>query len=118
MSYEIRFLQALALTVAAEGVVIIALMRLLPGVRRYGSSLTKTIVAGTLPSVATLPYLWFVVPALINTYAAQLIIGEVAVFAVETLIIRFLVNLPLRWCALLSLSANGASILAGLAVFR
>lgn len=118
MSYEVRFLQALALTVAVEGCVIIALVRLLPAIRRYAPSLLKTIAAGTVPSMATLPYLWFVVPAFIKTYTAQSIAGEIGVFAVEIVIIRLLVNLPLRWCTLLSLAANGASILAGLVAFR
>jgi hypothetical protein len=118
MNYEITFLQALSLTVAVECAVVVALTRLLPGVRRYAPSLTKTIAAGTIPSMATLPYLWFVVPALIHPYVVQLMAGGGAGFAGGWVVVRLILNLPPRWGARVAFSANAASILAGMIVFR
>jgi hypothetical protein len=75
------------------------------------------MVAGTLPSFATLPYLWFILPAFLSVYSLRLIAGECAVVAAETVFIRFIV--PVKWwqAALLSLASNIASIIAGLLVF-
>jgi hypothetical protein len=118
MDYEIKFMEALALTVAVEAIVICMMIRLLPPLRRRSIPLLPMVAAGVIPSVATLPYLWFIAPAFIHPYGLQVGAGEVAIWAVETVMIRLLVNIPVRWCALLSFTANAASVLAGLAVFR
>ncbi|MBN1578896.1 MAG: hypothetical protein JW913_20210 [Chitinispirillaceae bacterium] len=118
MKYETLFLQALLLTIAVEGAVIAGAARFFPVLRRWKIPAARIIGAGIIPSIATLPYLWFVLPAFIASYSMKIVIGEVAIALIETVMLRLLINLPLRHCALLSLLANGASILAGLAVFR
>ena len=73
---------------------------------------------GVIPSVATLPYFWFILPAFVTAYHLRVLLGETTIFAVEAVLLRLLINLSLRWCILLSFLANGVSILAGLVVFR
>ncbi len=118
MGYETRFLHALLLTVAVEGAVIVAMLRFFPGVNKWKIPLRRAVGAGVVPSVATLPYLWFVLPAFLTGYYLRTVIGEAGIILVETIILRLLLNLPLRDCAILSLLANIASILAGLAIFH
>ena len=118
MQYEIRFLLALALTVSVEGAVVIAALRLFPLFRKRKVSWTRCFVAGMMPSITTLPYLWFILPMMLSTYLLRLIIGESVIFMVETVLIRFLVNIRWKHAVLLSFIANGASIIAGLLVFR
>jgi hypothetical protein len=118
MIFETQFLLALAITVAAETAVIAAMLRLVPAMRKFNVPIPRIIGAGVVPSVATLPYFWLVLPAFVTSYHLRVLLGETTIFAVETVLLRLLINLPLRYCALLSFLANGASILAGLAVFR
>ena len=118
MNYEIRFLFALALTLAVEGTVIIISLRILPTFRTRRVSWSRSIIAGIVPSVATLPYLWFIFPLVISDYYVRIVTGEIAIIGAETVVLRYLTNLSWRKVALLSLLANIASIAAGLLVFK
>ena len=116
--YEQHFLRALPLTVAVEACVVIALLRLLPALKKYPLSLLNVAAAGTVPSILTLPYLWFIMPLFIQNYTGRVVGGEITVFLAETVLLRVITGIPWRCNALLSFVANGASILAGLIVFR
>lgn len=118
MRYESLFLCALALTVAVESAAIVTMLRVVSGLRREKYAMIRIAAAGVLPSVATLPYLWFVLPAFMSGYHFRVAIGEVAVFFVEAALLDLLLGVRARYAALLSVVANCASIIAGLAVFR
>jgi hypothetical protein len=62
MSYELMFLRALAFTVAVETAVLFAARPVFLR-REPGGSPLRLVAAGSLCSAATLPYLWFVLPA-------------------------------------------------------
>lgn len=117
-AYEIQFLKALTVTVAVEAVVVLGL--LYTGFfKKAGISVSwpNRLAAATIPSFATLPYLWFVLPAFIGTYLLRTILGEIGIVLTEMVMIRFLTGLPWWKSALLSFFANVLSIIIGLIVF-
>lgn len=108
MTYELRFLESFALTVAVETAVLWAALRLLPGAVPAPSS-GRILGAGMLCSSATLPWLWFVLPAFVASRGLYLGIGESAVALAETAILAAM--LPAAWprALALSLACNGIS---------
>lgn len=115
MDYEGMFLRALLATVAIETAVLWGLIRLIP-IAGVAPSPGRILAAGLLCSAATLPYLWFVLPAWIPEHRALLAIGEPAVTVLEGGILTLLgVAKPGRAMAL-SLACNLVSFLAGLAM--
>lgn len=113
-SLETRFLAALGITVVVETAVILCLIRLVFKLDSVRLSWPRGAFAGFFASFATLPYLWFVLPAFVRSYPISVVSGELGVFVIEAIAYVFLLNLPLRKTLLLSLSANLASIIAGL----
>jgi hypothetical protein len=60
MPYELNFLIALGVSIATEFIVITALIKYF--YRQASVNSAKLIAAGVLPTMATLPYVWFVLP--------------------------------------------------------
>jgi len=116
MQYEGMFLKALGLTVTIETTVLWAVTRML---RRDGMPSTGRVLAcGALCSSATLPYLWFVLPAWVQDRPMLMAIGEPAVTLAEAGILAL--ALPARPARALALSfaCNLISFLIGLGVMR
>jgi hypothetical protein len=118
MMYEIRFLVALAITVVTETTVIFILIRALWKISAAGLSTLRCLFAGIFASFATLPYLWFVLPAIVKPYQAQVVTGETGVFIIEALAYYYLLNLSIRRSVFMSLIANFVSIIIGICIFR
>lgn len=108
MDYEIDFLRAWATTIAVETAVLWAALRLRPG-KGPLPSLPRILGAGLLCSSATLPWLWFVLPAFVASRGAYLGIGETGVALAEAAILAGM--LPATWprALALSLACNGMS---------
>ena len=117
MAYEGRFLCSLALTIALETAMLVLLCRLVFKTSRPQVPLGRLIFAGILCSFATLPYLWFILPAWIESHAAYIAVGELSVTFAEAVIYGFV--LPITWprAACLSVACNLTSFLIGLVVF-
>jgi uncharacterized protein YqhQ len=118
MNYETLFCKALITTVVTESAAIATIIRFVAGIGHRRIVWPRIVGACIIPSCATLPYLWFVLPAFITDFYVRTIVGEVAITVTETVILKALLLLPWRYCALLSLVANCASIGAGLLIFR
>jgi hypothetical protein len=118
MTYELRFLLALAVTVVIETAVIFILLRALFKLRSSTLSNARILFAGIFASFATLPYLWFVLPALVKPYWVQVSAGEAGVFAVEAVFYYFVLNVSAKRAAVLSVIANIASIVVVMVFFR
>jgi hypothetical protein len=116
ISFELRFLISLVITVAVETAVIIGCIRFLFKIPSLQLPLRRCLFAGFFASFATLPYLWFVLPAFVHPYPLQVTAGEAGVFIIEAVAYLFLLNLPFRKTAILSFLANLASIIVGLIV--
>ena len=117
MNYELRFFYALILTISVETTVIVVVLFFLFRTESNGIRRSRFLGAGVFPSLATLPYFWFVLPTMISSYVACILIGETVIFAVEIVLLRLLLNMRWRSVAILSFLANSASIVAGLLVF-
>lgn len=110
--YEYTFLKALFLTIIIESEVIFLLTKYLLKKELSNASIA---VAGALPSFATLPYLWFVLPVFfIGHHTLFIIVGEFLVFILEALILYKLLDVKIQEAFLLSLVANLASYAFGL----
>lgn len=115
--YEILFVKALCVTVAVEAAVIIICIRLIP-VLSCRITVIKSFAISIIPSVLTLPYLWFLLPVFITDYNHRMIIGEIFIFLFEIILIKIIADFPWRFALMLSFLANSASIAAGLVVFK
>jgi hypothetical protein len=112
--FEVRFLIAAGITVIVETAVILCIIRLGFKIGASKVSWGRILFAGFFASFATLPYLWFVLPAFIHSYALMVAFGELGVFLLEAGAYVFLLNLPAGRTLILSFAANIASILVGL----
>jgi hypothetical protein len=114
ISFEVRFLISLAITVVVETAVIVSCTRFWFKIPSSQLTLRRCLFAGSFASFATLPYLWFVLPAFVHSYPLLITGGETGVFIIEAVAYIFLLDLPLRKTAVLSFLANFASIIAGM----
>ena len=112
LSYEAKFLVALALTLVIE--IPVAVMALWYWFKRKEIPRGKIVTAGLVASGLTLPYLWFILPAFIPNPFIYIAVGEVSVFLVETFIYVWLLKVNLRQALAVSFLANAASFAAGL----
>ena len=111
--WVLAWLRAFALTLAVELPVAVALLAFIEPrrARRAG--------AAVLANLATHPLVWFAFPGLTAGPAARLASSEVWAVVGEAAIYRFIwPALPLHRAALVSLAANTASFLVGLALAR
>jgi hypothetical protein len=115
-SFELRFLISLLITVVVETSVILCCIRFWFKITSSQLPLHRCLFAGFFASFATLPYLWFVLPAFVHSYPLQVISGEIGVFVIEAVAYLFLLDLPLRKTVALSFLANLASVIVGLFV--
>jgi hypothetical protein len=114
MAYEWEFAIALFITLAIEVPVAIALVKL--AYKRRDIAASRIAGAGILASALTLPYLWFVLPALALPRGLYAMLGEVLVVLVEALLYRMMLGLKFADALLISAIANAASAAAGLAL--
>jgi len=113
MLVEERFLVALALTILIEVGVLLILFNFLFK-RDFKNS--KLIIIGSMLSVLSLPYLWFVLPPFINA-RYYLLYGEIIIIVAEALLLSYLLKLRISRALLVSVLINAASFLAGFAIF-
>jgi hypothetical protein len=109
-SLEADLLYALAVTVVIETAVLLA------GWRWFAAGAPirwpRLLFAGILPSAATMPYLWFILPHYVNG-PVYLPLGETLVVLAEAPILAALLDLRPARALTASLLCNGASFLAG-----
>jgi hypothetical protein len=114
--YEALFVQALALTIASETAVVVALVYALNRRNPNRPSIGRVLAASFFASLATLPYLWFVLPAFVGPALVRTIGGEIGIVLVETAVYRLMLGVSVRQSLLLSTVANAVSIVVGLVV--
>lgn len=115
ISLEADFLLALAVTVLIETAVLLA------GWRWFGDGTAvrwrRLALAGALPSIASMPYLWFILPHFVNG-PAYVPLGESLVVLAEALILAVLLEWWPARALLASVLCNSASFFAGPWVLR
>ena len=111
MSYERLFLLALGFTVAVETFVLLLLRAWLR------KSWTRLAGAGVFASGLTLPYVWFVLPALLGTGTAYAAGAETFAVLVEAVFLAAFLGLGTGKALGVSVLCNAASWLTGRLVF-
>lgn len=117
MRYEGMFLRALGATVAIETATLWGLTRL-AGRGGDRPPTGRVLANGILCSSATLPYLWFVLPAWVQGRTALMAIGEPAVTLAEAGILALALPAEPAKALALSFACNLISFLIGLAVLH
>ncbi|MFH0785733.1 MAG: hypothetical protein V2B20_27815 [Pseudomonadota bacterium] len=110
--YVIVFFKALVVTDIVEIPLVWYLLS--QSFRRTGKPvvLRQIIAAAFFANMATLPFLWFVYPEFLD-FSSAVALGEATALVGETLLYYFLLGASLRVAFLISLVANGASVLVG-----
>jgi len=112
MLYEQKFLFSLLLTLIIEIPVVFVFVRHF--YRHKEIEISKIVFISFLASALTLPYFWFILPAYVFSRSIYIIVGESLVILAETVIYNQLLKLKLSESFVISLAANGSSILLGL----
>lgn len=113
MSYELLFVQALVLTILLEAGVLLAAVRWL--FRAYSATLPtwKVLAAAAACTGLTLPYVWFLLPALELTHPQYLIVAEGFAVLAEAALLLLLLDFRPRRALLASLLCNSFSAMVG-----
>ncbi len=115
VDYELNFLQALAFTVAIETIVLIVLIK--TAFNKEKQPLYQLILAGIVASTATLPYVWFILPAFIHARILYIICAETWALIAETFIINGILRIKLLQSLAISFICNLISFSIGLLIF-
>ena len=106
MIYEIYFLENLAYSVAIESIVI---LYLLP----KDIKLIYRVGACILPTLTTLPYIWFIFPIFLGDGAFYRYFSELFAVVVEGWIIYLIANIKIKQAFFISFVANFISFFVG-----
>lgn len=109
--YELLFLKALCWTLLFEVPVVVGALRCSPW--KAGLSWPALLGTAFVPTLLTLPYLWFLGPWLESDPMLRAIVGEVSVALVEGVLIALLARIPLHRALVVSCGANALSYGAG-----
>ena len=109
--YEQLFLKALCWTLLFEIPVVVAVLRFSPW--KIDLSWPSLLGAAVVPTVLTLPYLWFLGPWLAPDPFLRVLAGEALVALAETLLIALLARIPMHRALVVSIAANALSWAAG-----
>jgi hypothetical protein len=113
--YTCEFLTALLLTIASE--LPVAYFILYRHLKIKGMTVRpgRIVAAVVICNLTTLPYLWFVYPAIMD-YTIAVLCGELTAFLVEAFIYWITTGAGIFASLLASLAANATSVLVGLIV--
>lgn len=114
MEYEINFLKALLLTISIETAVLFLLFKVFYTTLKRSNWML--LLTGILATLATLPYLWFILPLFLHTKLGYVIVCEGSAIVVESVIILGLLRTGYWKALLISLVCNSSSYLVGLLI--
>lgn len=115
MSYELDFLIALFTTIAIETTVIFSILCFYEKGKFNRCTIFK---AGVLPTVTTLPYVWFIFPYFASNWYVYLITVESFAVIVESFMIAWILNVELKKGFVFSFLANMTSAILGFFIFQ
>ncbi len=110
--YTHSFLTSLVFTIVVETTFLYLILRFF--IKHPDLSSLKIITAGFLANFTTVPYVWFVFPAILDwSRNTSLLYSEPFVFLVEALIYRVYLKTSIRMSLFVSLVCNAASFFIG-----
>ena len=113
-SLLMNFLVALLYTILIETAFLFIVFKI--KLRSLEISTKRLLFTGIMASFATLPYVWFVLPNLIQPTFLYMFISESSVIIVESVIIWKLLSIDYKKALLLAFFANVLSFLNGLVI--
>jgi hypothetical protein len=116
--YVGTFLYGLMLAGGLETAILFLLLRFCFGYTKERISTGTLIFVGVLASTATLPYLWFVLPAFIHSRLQLIVYGEIGVTIFESLVYLYCLELKWQQALFLSVICNLSSMIAGLFLIK
>ncbi len=112
MLYEYKFLISLLFTIFIEIITLLVIIKYF--LKKEKIKNTLLLFTGFLCSFATLPYLWFIIPLIVQTRLPYILIGEAFVILIESFIIFFMLKLNYKKSIIISFICNLISFLLGL----
>ena len=108
-----RFLTSLIFTTAVETAMLVLLLRFV--FRNSWPGRGRVLTAGLFASFMTLPYVWYIIPALFPwpTSLHLIVVAEAFAFVIETLFYRSYLRVGWGTALTLSLAANALSYFLG-----
>jgi hypothetical protein len=113
MTYEVHFLQALVLTVLLEAGALLAALRWLFHADARTLPTWKILAAALACTGLTLPYVWFLLPALALPHLQSLVVAEGFAVVAEAALLMGLLRMNPKSALAASLICNSFSALAG-----
>ncbi len=110
-AFLLKFLTALAFTIAVETIFLYALLRFF--FKKHDIPTSEIFAAGVFASFSTLPYVWFVFPFIYNWPGTAAMWSEPFVFVVEAIFYKLFLKLDWKTAFVLSLICNLASYAIG-----
>lgn len=110
--YEYMFLKALVTTIIMETICILLCYQT-KYFKKDKISYKKVFIIGIIASLATLPYLRFILPIFIPWYTERILIGEIGIVIMESIMLSEFLNINWRKALILSSIANLGSFIVG-----
>lgn len=114
MDYEIIFLKSLLFTIIVETVILYILIRFI--FHNRDTVIWLIVLSGVTASLATLPYLWFIVPLFVKTKLYYKVISEFLAIFIESFILLGFLRVKYHKALFISVVCNVISYIAGLIV--
>lgn len=114
MEYEFNFLKALLITITVESLVLFLLFHSIYNKEKPGNWLL--LLTGIIPTMATLPYLWFIIPLFVHSKLWYNLVCESLAVVLESFIILGLLKVKYPKALMISFICNMASYLIGLLI--
>lgn len=112
MAYVHRFLTSFAFSIITETVILFVLARFV--LKRRDLSAKKIIAAGAIATFMTIPYVWFVIPHLLEWPKSEaLIYAEIFAITIEAVFYKYFLRLGWLQAFGISTMCNMASYLLG-----
>ncbi len=111
--YEFKFIISLIITIITETLTILFLYYIFRKRLKTPIKIDTILISGIIPSLATLPYLWFILPLFIRAYLLFIVVGEISVVIIESIILFYLLKIKFLYSVVVSLICNLCSFLLG-----
>lgn len=109
--YIHRFITSLVFTTTIETLVLLLLLVCL---FKYKNRIKEFVFVGMFASFATIPYVWFVFPYIVDwSRATSLMVSEPIIFLTEAVLYKFFLKLDLRVALFVSFVCNTVSYFLG-----
>lgn len=105
---EYRFLFSLFISLLIE---VPILLWLLKNEKRFG--FTNRVLLGSIATITTIPFVWFVFPAFISSWLISLILAELFVFGIEALFYKLVFRITFKKASIVSIICNVSSLIGG-----